>query len=187
MNRLHLWYCRSARWRSHVDELLRWALEDVPLVGVDALELGGGPGLTTDWLRPRVGSLTAVEYDHADAHALAQRRADVAVHHADATALPFPDRSFDMVVCFTMLHHVPTAALQDRLFAEAHRVLRPGGIFAGSDSRWGPLFALAHVGDTMRTVDPAGLSGRLMTAGFAPVAVSTRRNAVRFRGTVPPG
>ena len=34
-----------------------------------------------------------------------------------------------------MLHHVPTDRLQDRLFAEAFRVLRPGGVFAGDRGR----------------------------------------------------
>jgi len=53
-----------------------------------------------------------------------------------------------------MLHHVPTVELQDRLIREARRVLRLGGIFAGSDSRWGPLFALAHLGETLQIVDP---------------------------------
>ena len=93
------------------------------LKGARVLELGSGPGLTTDWLRPRVGSLTAVEYDEADAAALRERAPDVEVHHADAAELPFADEVFDAVVCFTMLHHVPTRDLQDQLFAEARRVL----------------------------------------------------------------
>ncbi|GHF16232.1 hypothetical protein GCM10010359_17110 [Streptomyces morookaense] len=46
--------------------------------------------------------------------------------HGGGTHMPFADGRFDSVVCFTMLHHVPTPAAQDRLFAEAHRVLRPG-------------------------------------------------------------
>jgi SAM-dependent methyltransferase len=55
----------------------------------------------------------------------------------------------------TMLYHVPTIELQDRLIREARRVLRPGGIFAGSDSRWGPLFALAHLGEPYKSSTPA--------------------------------
>ena len=51
----------------------------------------------------------------------------------DGTDTGMPADEFSSVVSFTMLHHVPTAALQDRLFAEAFRVLRPGGVFAGSD------------------------------------------------------
>ena len=82
----------------------------------DVLELESGPGLTTDWLRPRVGALATVEYDESDAEALRRRLPDVDVYHGDATALPFGDATFDGVVCFTMLHHVPTRELQNRLF-----------------------------------------------------------------------
>jgi SAM-dependent methyltransferase len=43
---------------------------------------------------------------------------------ADVQALPFPDRSFDVVVAAWMLYHVPDL---DRGLAELARVLRPGG------------------------------------------------------------
>lgn len=180
MNLLHRRYCRSRWWRRHLSDLLPWATQHVPLARAAVLELGSGPGQTTDWLRRRVGSLTAVEYDRADAAALAARAGDVRVVNADATALPFAAATFDVVVCFTMLHHVPTAKLQNRLFGEAHRVLRAGGVFAGSDSRWGPLFALAHLGDTMQLVDPTGLEQRLRDAGFHTPTVETRRAALHF-------
>jgi ubiquinone/menaquinone biosynthesis C-methylase UbiE len=85
-----------------------------------------------------------------------------------------------------MLHHVPSARQQDRLLAEACRVLRPGGTFAGSDSVVTPLVRLVHVGDVMVPVDPAGLPARLQMAGFGQVAtsVSTGR-AFRFRASKP--
>jgi hypothetical protein len=44
-----------------------------------------------------------------------------------------------------MLHHVPSAALQDRLLAEARRVLRPGGVFAGFDGVASWLFRVIHI------------------------------------------
>jgi ubiquinone/menaquinone biosynthesis C-methylase UbiE len=46
----------------------------------------------------------------------------------DATELPFPDGSFDVVTCSHMLYHVPDP---DGALAEFVRVLRPGGRFAG--------------------------------------------------------
>ena len=185
MNVVHRVYCRSRRWRHHVGGLLPWATDGVPLAGARVLELGSGPGLTTDWLAPRVGSLTALEVDPRDAAALRRRRPDVAVVEASATAVPLPDASFDVVLCFTVLHHLPDAAAQDQLLAEARRVLRPGGTFAGSDSRWGPLFALAHVRDTMTLVDPATFAERLSAAGFGEVSVDVGPHALRFRGTAP--
>ncbi|GAB3029852.1 hypothetical protein GCM10011376_13850 [Nocardioides flavus (ex Wang et al. 2016)] len=181
MNLAHRVCCRSRIWRAHVDDVLPWALEGVALEAATVLELGPGPGLTTDWLLPRVGSLTCVEYDASAAAALAQRSPGVEVHHGDATALPFGAGSFDAVVCFTMLHHLPSSAAQDRLYAEAARVLRPGGVFAGSDSRGGPLFALVHLGDTYTPVDRERLPGRLRAAGFPGGGVDTRRDSFRFR------
>ena len=181
MNLVHRYYCRSAWWGHHLTRLLPWATEGLPLAGARVLELGSGPGRTTDWLASRVGHLTALEYDQADARALAARRPDVDVIHGDATAMPFPDADFDAVVCFTMLHHIPTPAGQDRLFAEARRVLRPGGAFAGSDSRWGPLFALAHLGDTLTLVDPTALPARLESAGFTHIHRQVAGRAFRFR------
>ena len=180
MNIVHRLYCRSGRWRARLDTLLPWATDGVPLDGA-VLELGSGPGRTTDWLAPRCGTLTAVELDASDAAALAGRLPTVEGCRADATNLPFDDGSFDTVVCFTMLHHVPTAAAQNRLLAEAHRVLRPGGTFAGSDSRWGPLFAVAHLGDMMCLVDPTALPARLEAVGFSIPHTDAQDDAFRFR------
>lgn len=184
MNLIHRLYCQSRLWRGHVRALLPWALEGIALDRAAVLELGPGPGLTTDWLLPRVGSLTCVEYDEADAAALARRLPGVDVRHGDATALPFASGSFDAVVCFTMLHHLPSVAAQDRLYAEAARVLRPGGVLAGSDSRSGPMFALAHVGDTCTLVDAEALPARLEVAGLAHVETVIRRDEFRFRARV---
>lgn len=46
---------------------------------------------------------------------------------------PFRDESFSGAVCFTMLHHVPPAELQDRLLREECRVICTGAVFAGVD------------------------------------------------------
>jgi SAM-dependent methyltransferase len=181
MNLIHRRYCRTRRWGGHLSRLLPWATDGVDLAGADVLELGSGPGLTTDWLSPRSGTLTAVEYDEDDARSLAARAPHVRVIHADARSVPLPDASVDVVLCFTMLHHLPSPSAQDELFAEAARVLRPGGAFAGSDSLNGPLFALAHLGDTMTLVDPIGLPLRLQAAGFADAGADVSDRALRFR------
>ncbi|MCC6766302.1 MAG: class I SAM-dependent methyltransferase [Deltaproteobacteria bacterium] len=187
MNRFHRWYCRTGHWRRVVqDELLPWVLGGADL-GAHALEVGPGPGLTTDLLRARVPSLTALEIDPRLAAALRSRTrgGNVTVVEGDGTAMPFPDAAFSGAVSCTMLHHVPSAVLQDRLLAEVRRVLRPGAWFVGSDSTSSFVFRLAHLFDTMVLVDPDGFADRLAHAGFADVAVGRGRGAFRFRARVP--
>ena len=188
MNRFHRWYCRTGHWRHAVqDQLLPWALRDVDL-GDHPVEIGPGPGLTTDILARRVPELTAVEIDVDHAARLRQRFATgkVTGEQADATAMTFDDGAFTGAVCFTMLHHVPSAELQDRLLREVRRVLRPGATFAGSDSRPSMMVRLAHLADTMVLVDPDRFADRLAAAGFENPEVQTAKSAFRFRASVAP-
>ena len=187
MNLIHRWYCASGRWSRMVrNDLLPWAMFDLDL-GDAVLELGPGPGLTTRELASLLANLTAVEIDPVSAQQLRAGldATNVDVVTADATDLPFGPNRFSAVVAFTMLHHVPTPDLQDRLLVEAHRVLRPGGVFAGSDSTTGPLFRLAHAFDTMVLVDPDTFGDRLLRAGFVDPQVGRARHAFRFRATKP--
>jgi len=167
MNFMHRRICSSDRWSADVAGRMPRYLQGVDL-GEDVLEIGPGFGATTRALAPLVPRLTAVEIDEPSARRLRADFGDrVDVVHGDGSALPFPDGRFSAVVCFTMLHHVPSPALQDALFAEAHRVLRPGGVFRGVDSLPNLRFRLLHLGDTMVPVDPGTLPDRLRRAGFA--------------------
>ena len=143
-------------------DLLPWLL-DVAELGDDVLEVGPGPGLTTDLLRQHTAKVTAVEVDAPLAAALAERMSgtNVDVLHCDATDTGLPSGRFSAATCFSVLHHVPAPDLQDRLFAELHRVLRPGGVFAGTDSRDLDTIRAAHVGDVFVPVDPDMLAARL--------------------------
>jgi SAM-dependent methyltransferase len=80
-----------------------------------------------------------------------------------------------------MLHHVPSPELQDSVLKEARRVLRPGGVFVGVDSRDRPEFRALHDGDVCVPVDPNGLAGRLREAGFKDIRVDVRGIRFRFR------
>ncbi|MBO6766225.1 class I SAM-dependent methyltransferase [Maricaulis sp.] len=54
---------------------------------------------------------------------------------ANGEALPFPDRSFDRIICSEVLEHVPDP---DRFLSEISRLLKPGGIFVASVPRYWP-------------------------------------------------
>lgn len=182
MNRFHRWYCQSSQWKRKLDQtILPWALSGIEL-GDEVLEVGPGPGLTTDWLRLLSKQITCIETDFALARSLSRRMANsnVIVRCADATAMPFPDGVFSSVVCFTALHHVPSRILQNRLFTEVFRALKPGGIFAGTDSMQSRLVRLIHIRDTMVLVDPTQLPSRLESAGFSGATVEIGTGRFRF-------
>jgi SAM-dependent methyltransferase len=182
MNRLHRWYCQSKCWQQRLDtEILPWSLKGMDLGG-EVLELGPGPGLTTDWLRHHCGRITCLELDPNLARSLRQRvvNTGITVETGDATAMPFRDRMFSVVLSFTMLHHIASSTLQDRLFGEAYRVLKPGGVFAGSDSVWSMWMQMFHIADTMVSIDPGLLPGRLEAVGFKDVVIETSGGRFRF-------
>jgi SAM-dependent methyltransferase len=184
MNRDHLELCASAEWRQILrDLILPYALAGARL-GDDVLEIGPGPGMTTDLLRNEVARLTAVELDDELATALTARFAgtNVEVVNADATEMPFDDGRFTGAVSLTMLHHVPTAELQDRLFAEVARVLRPGSQFVASDSVASNELAAFHHDDIYNPIDPDTLADRLAATGFTDVEVRTNAFAWAARG-----
>ncbi len=183
MNLIHRWLCSSSTWRRRVDQfIVPWVLEGIEL-GSESLEIGPGYGATTDVLRTRTAHLTCVEIDPRLAEGLRrqQQNQNVKVVCQDATRMEFADGSFDSAVCFTMLHHVPSPSLQDRLLKEVGRVLRPGGVFAGTDSRDGKVFRALHIFDTLVVVPLESFDDRLRIAGFTDIAVETNRYAFRFR------
>jgi 16S rRNA A1518/A1519 N6-dimethyltransferase RsmA/KsgA/DIM1 with predicted DNA glycosylase/AP lyase activity len=175
MNEAHK-HCGSDEWRERMrDDILPWALRDVDL-GEDVLEVGPGYGAATDVLSKSLPQLTSVEIDAELAAMLVERFAavpNVRIVRGDATALDEPDGRFSGAVCFTMMHHVPTAELQDKLLAEVARVLRPGAAMVASDSLASERLAAHHEDDTYNPVDPSTLPGRLKAAGFADAEVRT--------------
>ena len=174
MNEGHEQLCSSDDWAEYLaTEVLPKVLTGTDL-GRHLIEVGPGFGRATDVLRTKVDQVTAVEIDPAYAAKLLDRFAgtNVSVIEGDATVLQFPDDSFTSAACFTMLHHVPSAQMQDRLFVEVARVVEPGGAFVGSDSLDSEGFRGFHEGDTCNPVDPGGLPVRLKAAGFSDVRVS---------------
>jgi ubiquinone/menaquinone biosynthesis C-methylase UbiE len=114
------------------------------------LELACGTGIVTRILRDRLPAsvrLTATDLNEPMIeHAKTKFSASDAIEwkQADATSLPFDDRSFDAVVCQFGFMFFPDKSVAAR---EAHRVLKPGGVFLFNvwDSfEQNPLGKIAH-------------------------------------------
>jgi len=104
-----------------------------PIVeGETVLDIGCGAGTDLLLAARRVGptgraigiDMTETMRDRARASAVTAGLTNVEVHRADATALPLPDASVDVVISNGVLNLVPE---KDKAFAEIRRVLRPGG------------------------------------------------------------
>lgn len=173
MNQGHLEFCASPQWRQMLEEtILPEALRGLSL-GDDVIEVGPGPGLTTDILRTRTAQLTALEFDPVLADALAARLAgtNVEVVRGDATAMDLPGGRFTGAASFHMLHHIPTAEDQDSVFAEMARVLAPGGVLVAADGIGNEATRQFHIDDVYNPVDPETLHRRLGRAGFTSIEV----------------
>ncbi len=104
-----------------------------------ALDIGTGPGQIVLKLARRLPGWTLVGVDRAP-NMIAQARASLAPASdgrvqfivADGNRLAFPDASFDLVMCNSVLHHV---AEPQRLFAEVARLANPTGAILIRDLR----------------------------------------------------
>src|SRR3954454_8352943 len=106
MNQQHLDILGTDEWRQTLeDRVLPFAFGPLgpDALGPDVLEIGPGPGMTTDLLRGRVTQLTSIELDPDLAAALRSRLAgtNVDVVEGDGTAMPFDACRFTGAVMFT--------------------------------------------------------------------------------------
>lgn len=187
MNETHTAYLASDDWADRLrTNLLPW-IDRHAALGDDILEIGPGPGLTTDILRERAGAVTAVEIDGELAARLAARlgASNVEVVHGDARQLDFAAGRFTAVTCFSMLHHVPTVQLQDAILREACRVLQPGGWLIAADTLDLEAIRAGHEGDTFLPLPPETLERRLETAGFERVQLEIGDYELRFSARKP--
>lgn len=120
------WFSPLGRRVDADEKAVVFALADLK-PGDRVLDIGCGDGNYTGRAAERTGSAVGLDRDPAMLAAAAARHRDVRGLdwiEGDATLVPFPDASFDVVLAITVLCFV-----RDRraVIAEAHRVLRPGG------------------------------------------------------------
>jgi ubiquinone/menaquinone biosynthesis C-methylase UbiE len=125
-------YPGAPAWLNRFFAGLQWAsvtkvLDARSLEGVRALDVGCGFGRWTRWLNGR--GARALGVDPTEEMLAAARKASsssIEYSKMSATALDFPDGTFDLVTCITVIQHLEPAE-QEAAVREVARVLRPGG------------------------------------------------------------
>ena len=79
-----------------------------------------------------------------------------------------------------MLHHVPSTALQQKVFREVLRALRPGGVFVAIEAHFTLPLRLFHLGDRYAPLTPDTARAQLIAAGFGDVVIETRGRYFRI-------
>ena len=149
------------------------------------LDLGCGTGIVARVLRERLGGATRLTGVDINASMLAKARSiapEIPWIEGSAMALPFDDRSFEVVLAQQVLQFVPDRAAAVR---EMRRVLAPGGRVVASTWRprsYQPLFEVAgqiaekHLGpdhDMRMSLDREELGALFAAAGFTNIELDT--------------
>lgn len=163
-------------------KLTDWGLAHVTVRPGDVvLDVGCGGGRTVGKLAAAASSGTVYGVDLSDASVAAARRFNaplvsagrVSIEHASASALPFPDSTFDLVTAVET--HFWWRDLAGGM-REAHRVLKPGGRMVviaefydgGKHARYAERLA-SYTGIATLTIDQH--RAMFVGAGFADVQI----------------
>ena len=183
-----------------VDEL------GLPLVGLPTLDIGCGGGLLAEEFARLGCMVTGVDPSRASLEVARRhaRESELGITYVEGVGerLPFAAASFGVVYCCDVLEHVVDVA---QVLVEAHRVLRPGGVFLFDTINrtvrsW--LLMIKLIQDWKSTaflplglhdwrcfIRPADLTGALSAAGLAvrhlsgiaPASITAALAAMRAR------
>ncbi len=168
-------------WSS--DAAKEQAIACIPRLDGDLLELCVGGGAFARRIPRGYRSYTGLDLSQSLLNALKSNMPHVNAVHGDAQDLPFGDDTYDAVLVFSGLHHLPRF---QKTLADAYRILRPGGCFfcfEPNDRAWyrAPMRFLRSkkfVRDFIEIysedeiyLDPDGVARAFAGAGFADIRV----------------
>jgi SAM-dependent methyltransferase len=187
MNAAEHFICSSPLWRYLTRRrLLPWVLSGTRL-GDHLLEIGAGYGAATADLLTRVSRVTALDYDRNSARKLntQNRAARFSAVQGDGARLPFASATFSSILAILVLHHLRSVEMQNQMFVEALRVLRPGGVFIAFEIPDNRLHRLGHIRSTFTPLAPSSVFPRLSAAGFSKIALEVRSGGFRVTAIRP--
>ena len=132
--------------RARYELIDKWIPRVIPFKearGKRLLEIGHGIGSDLLTFAENGAEVCGIDITE-EHHRLARKNFElhglpVELRLGDAACLPWPDASFDVVYSHGVLHHTPD---MPQCVREAHRVLRPGGLFVLSVYHWWSGFHL---------------------------------------------
>lgn len=155
--------------------------------GDRVLDMGAGAGRHAFEVYKRGAHITALDYSLTDLKDVSglfaamseagevPKHASAATVNGDGTLLPFPDATFDRIICSEVMEHIPDDAAAA---SELARVLKPGGTLAVTVPTWLPekiCWALSEEyhapfveGGHVRIFSEATLRRRFRDAGLKP-------------------
>jgi ubiquinone/menaquinone biosynthesis C-methylase UbiE len=113
--------------RNLVIEELQQILDALPR-GSKVLDVGCGTAHLTNWIKEQGFTMTGVEPSSEMMKLAKENFPDIEVINSIASALPFEDNSFDLIVSFEVLRYLDKPE-NIRSYKEFYRVLKPGGKF----------------------------------------------------------
>jgi 2-polyprenyl-3-methyl-5-hydroxy-6-metoxy-1,4-benzoquinol methylase len=120
--------CIREIWYEHMH---RYAFAAPLCAGARVLDAACGEGYGSALLARRAAQVTGVDLSAQAVHHARERYGAISgltFEEADCSALPFDDDSFDRIVSFETLEHLPGEETQEAMLAEFRRVLRPEGV-----------------------------------------------------------
>lgn len=129
-------------FRVYIELMVEPWVRALPGTG-SALDVGCGTGEMAAHLARRGYSVSGIDHSAGMLDVARRTLGDAAeLTQGDVQDLPYPDRSFDVVACKGVLHHLPTAR---PCLDEIVRVLKPGGSFYFADPAIGSTPVIAAV------------------------------------------
>ncbi len=168
------WQYRSElEWLS--EKGIKNVMSIIPPISGDILELCSGSGMFTKRIPPNYNTYTCLDLSHPLLKTLHKELPQIRPVQGNAEEPVFSTESFDMVLVFAGLHHLPD---MDKAIHSAYRVLRPGGTFIAfepNEDCWyrRPMLYMNSIldlyTDDERFLTPKEVTASLENSGFRDI------------------